>query len=121
MKTSGCKAKGRRFQYWVAEKVAELLGVEFNQQDDLCAVHSREMGQSGTDVYVRDRELKKLFPYDVECKNTESVSLYKYIEQAKGNTKSENQWIVFHKKNRSKPIVILDAEHFFELLKENNK
>jgi len=121
MKTSSCKAKGRNFQYWVANKIAELLGVNFNQQDDLCPIHSREMGQSGTDVYIRNKELKEQFPYAIECKNTETVSLYKYIEQAKSNTESGEQWLLFHKKNRSKPIVIMDAEYFFRLLKDNKK
>lgn len=114
--TASNKAKGRRLQYWVAEKVAQLLGVTFDQQDDLCPVHSREMGQSGSDTFIRDKELAKKFPYSIECKNTEKVNLYAFIEQAKSNTKEGQQWLVVHKKNRSKPVVIVDADHFFELL-----
>ena len=114
MKTSSCKAKGRKLQYWVAEKIAELLGVKFDQQDDLCPIHSREMGQKNTDVYIRNQEIASKFPFDVECKNTETVSLYKDVEQAKSNTKKGNQWLVVHKKNNSKPVVILDAEYFFK-------
>lgn len=116
MKPSSCKAKGRKLQYWVADRIAKLLGVEFDQGNDLCPVHSREMGQQGTDIYIRDKELAKRFPFDVECKNTETVALYKYIEQAKANTKKGNQWLVVHKKNKSKPVVILDAEYFFNNL-----
>jgi hypothetical protein len=115
MLTSSAKAKGRNFQYWVAKKIAQLLGVTFNQQDDLCPVHSREMGQSGSDIYIRDRELFSKFPYSIECKNTEKMNLYAYIDQVKANTKDGQPWLVFHKKNRSKPIVIMDAEHFFDL------
>jgi hypothetical protein len=118
MKTASAKAKGRNFQYWVAHKIAEILGVTFNQQDDLSPIHSREMGQRGCDVYIRDKELAEKFPYAIECKNTEKISVYAYIEQAKVNTKEGQQWLVFHKKNRSKPIVIMDAEHFFKLYKE---
>ncbi len=117
MKTSSCKAKGRNLQYWVAKKIAGIFGIEFNQQDDLCPIHSREMGQSGTDVYIRDKKMASVFPYDIECKNTEKVSLYAYIEQAKANTKKDKEWLVVHKKNHSKPIVIMDAEHFFSLIR----
>jgi hypothetical protein len=118
MTTAGKKAKGRNFQYWVAKQVANLFNIEFVQSDDLCAIHSREMGQSGSDVFIRDKTLYDLFPYDIECKNTETISVYKYIEQANANTKAGRHWLVFHKKNRSHPIVIMDAEYFFELQKE---
>ena len=117
MKTASCKAKGRNLQYWVAHRVAKLFGITFVQSDDLCPIHSREMGQAGVDVYIRDKTLYDKFPYDIECKNTETVSLYQYIEQAKANTKDKRNWLVVHKKNRSKPIVIMDAEHFFNILK----
>lgn len=113
------KAKGRNFQYWVANKLASLLGVEFNQQDDLCPIHSREMGQAGADVFIRERVLYDKFPFDIECKNQEKISVYNYIDQAKENTKEGRNWLVFHKKNHSKPIAILDAEVFFQIIEEN--
>lgn len=121
MKTASKKAKGRSLQYWIAQKVSDLLGVEFKQSDDLCPVHSREMGQSGSDIYIRDKVLADKFPYDIECKNTETISLYSYIDQAKANTKEGRQWLVVHKKNRSKPIVIMDADHFFEMIARSMK
>lgn len=113
---SSRKAKGRRLQYWVAEKVATLLGVTFDQQDDTCPVHSREMGQSGSDVYIRDKELAKRFPYSIECKNTETFSMYSTIKQVKANTKPGQEWVIFHKKNHSDPVAVISAEHFFELI-----
>lgn len=120
MKTSSCKAKGRNLQYWAAEQLAGVLGIEFNQQDDLCPVHSREMGQSGKDVYIRDKALVEKFPFSVECKNTETISLYSYIEQAKRNTTPDTSWLVIHKKNKSKPVVIMDGEVFFKMVSELN-
>jgi len=118
MKTASKKAKGRNLQYWVCNQVANLFNITFDQQDDQCPIHSREMGQSGSDVYIRNKELYDMFPYDIECKNTENISVYSYIKQAISNTKSGRNWLVIHKKNRSAPIVILDANHFFEILKE---
>jgi hypothetical protein len=118
MKTSSKKAKGRSLQYWVCNKIAELYEFEFDQQNDQCPIHSRDMGQSGTDVLIRDKQLYESFKYDVECKNTETISVYSYIDQAKANTKEGRNWAVIHKKNKSKPIVIIDADHFFNLLKQ---
>ena len=118
MKTASCKAKGRNLQYWVAKQIAKIFNTVFDQQDDLCPIHSREMGQSGTDVYIRDRAMSNKFKYDIECKNTEKVSLYAYIDQAKSNTKKGREWLVIHKKNNSKPVAIMDATHFFNLVKD---
>lgn len=115
MSTASKKAKGRNLQYWVAGKVADLFGLTFSYGDDLCPVKSRGMGQSGRDVFLSDSKLDELFPFDLECKNTETVSLYAYIEQAKANARAEDSWMVIHKKNRSKPVVIMDAEKFFEI------
>lgn len=117
MSTASRKAKGRNLQYWVAGKVAELFGLTFSYGDDLCPVKSRGMGQQGADVFITDKELARKFPYDIEAKNTEQAPIYKFIEQAKANTKEGSQWLIVHKKNYSKPIVIMDAEHFFELYK----
>lgn len=119
MKSSSAKAKGRNFQYWVAGEIGKLFGIQFEQQDDQCPIHSREMGQSGVDVYFRDKSLYERFPYDIECKNTENISVYSYIKQAEANTKPGRNWLIFHKKNRHSPIVIMDAFHFFELMRNN--
>ena len=116
-KIASRKAKGRNLQKWVCQKIADLFDIIYDQQDDTCPIHSREMGQSGTDVCIRSADLKNKFIYDIECKNTESVSLYNWIKQAQANTETPRQWLVVHKKNHSHPIVILDAVHFFELLK----
>ncbi len=121
MKTASRKAKGRNLQYWVAEKVCQLFGIVFEQQNDLCPIHSREMGQSGTDIVIREQKIYNNFIYDVECKNVERVNIYDCIKQAKDNTKKGRQWLLIHKKNRHKPIAILDADHFFELLSENRQ
>ena len=118
MKTRSAKNKGMKLQKWVCERISESLDIPFDNQDEQCEIHSRECGLSGTDVILRGEAYKK-FNYDVECKNTENISLYSYIEQAKSNTKENRQWLVIHKKNQSKPIVIMDADHFFELIKSN--
>ena len=117
MKTRSAKNKGMRLQKWVCEKISEALNIPFNNQDEQSEIHSRECGLSGVDIILRGDAFKN-FPYDIEAKNTESVSLYKWIEQAKSNTKANREWLVVHKKNKSNPIVIMDANHFFSLIKQ---
>ena len=81
MTVAGKKAKGRNFQYWVAGKVANLFNIKFNQSDDLCAIHSREMGQSGTDVFIRDKKLYDKF-IDIAIKYFVPLMTRKDIDNA---------------------------------------
>lgn len=112
MKTRSAKNKGRRLQNWACEKIAETFGENWGEGE---LIQSRPMGHSGVDVILL-KEMKEKFPFSVECKNTERCETYKFIEQAKKN--AEKDWLVIHKKNRSKPIVVLDAEVFFQIIKE---
>src|SRR4030066_247579 len=53
IKISSRKAKGRGLQKWLCQKISEMTGILYDQSDDSCLLHSREMGQSGTDVILR--------------------------------------------------------------------
>lgn len=114
MKTRSAKNKGMKLQKWVASQICKLFNLEFDNRLDDSYIQSRTCGLSGTDIILRGY-VKDKFPYAIECKNTETVSLYKFIEQAKQNTSDNEKWMVVHKKNRSEPIVIISADHFFEL------
>jgi hypothetical protein len=117
MKSRSAKNKGARLQKWVCQKIADIFGIEFDNQDDQCLIHSREMGQSGTDVILRG-EVYKEFPFDIECKNTEKLNLWATIEQAKSNTKKDRDWLIVHKKNYENPIVIISWETFEKLFRK---
>ena len=65
IKVSSRKAKGRELQYWVCRKIADIFHTEFNQQDDECLIHSREMGQHNVDIVLRGY-VKKQFPFSIE-------------------------------------------------------
>ena len=114
MKTSSAKAKGRNFQKWACKKVSELLHMPWGYGDDK-DIQPRLMGSSGTDVALRGAA-RDLFLFDIECKATETFHIYTDIAQAQVNTAPGRYWLLFHKKNRSLPIVILDAELFFKIL-----
>ena len=108
------KAKGRRLQQWVAQKISDLLGIPWGK-DELIA--SREMGQSGTDVRLIG-EAKKRFKFAVEAKWQETWSLPAWIKQAKSNQDEDTDWLLFVKKNNHEEIVVLDATVFFGILEK---
>lgn len=109
---SSAKGKGRALQQWVCSKISELTGIPYNQQDDECLIHSREMGQAGTDVILRGEAGEK-FPFSIECKNTESLSLIATIHQAQANTKPDRPWLIVYKaKALNTPVVVLEWDNF---------
>ena len=111
MKTSSAKAKGRNLQKWVVEKLIEHLHAD---KEDL---ESRPMGSSGEDV-IMGKETRQKFSYSIECKNQEKLNVWDAYEQATANCKGYEP-IVVMKKNRKKPLVVIDAEAFFKLHKDN--
>lgn len=114
MKTSSAKAKGRVLQQWVAKFLVSIgKGLE---PDDIT---SRSMGSAGTDVLLSPAA-KKQFPLAIECKNLAAFAGYKHLEQSEANSKTGEQHIAVVKANRKKPIVLVDAEYFFQLVGKAN-
>lgn len=110
------KQKGRRLQKWIAEKISGLTQLSCGQDGD---IESRPMGQSGTDIRL-SKKARELFPFSVESKNCESWSVLSAIQQCKDNLYDNTEWLVFFSKNNFSPIVILDAEVFFDILKHTD-
>jgi len=113
MNTKSGKAKGRRLQNWVAEQISVLTGFPWGQDE---AIEPRVMGQSGVDVHLEKRVLEH-FPFSVEAKNVERLSFWPSVNQARANELPGTDWLLFIKKNREKPVVVMDAEQFFQLIK----
>ena len=110
MKTSSAKAKGRKLQQWFAQLMIKTLNLH---EEDL---ESRPMGSQGEDI-IMGRESREAFPYSIECKNQEAVNVWKAYEQCETNCKGYEPLVVI-KRNRSKPLVLVDAEHFVALHKK---
>jgi hypothetical protein len=104
------KAKARRLQQWMCEKISQLTGTPWGLDEDF-EIRSREMGQKGVDVIMSPR-VRKMFPFSIECKNQETWSIQADVRQAKANIKKETDWLLVYKKNGEKPVVVLDAEVF---------
>jgi hypothetical protein len=74
------------------------------------------MGQSGEDIQLSPAA-RKVIPISIECKARASIAVYKFFEQAQQNTKEGTEPVVFIRQNRSKPLVVVDAEYFLDLMK----
>lgn len=110
IKPSSAKAKGRKHQQWVRDKILDLFP---NLEPD--DVRSTGMGQGGEDIQLSPAA-RKLFPYSVECKSLKAIGVYKFMEQAQANCPSKAEPIAIIKSDRQKPLAVIDAEHFFELI-----
>ena len=110
MKTSSAKQKGRKLQQWMRDLLIQKLGV--HPED----IESRSMGSQGEDL-IMARAAREKFPLSIECKNQESVNVWKAYEQASENS-GEYEPIVVIKRNQSKPLVVIDAEYFVSMFKE---
>jgi len=108
LKTASAKNKGRLLQQWVRDQI--LSRFPSLTIDD---VRSTSMGAGGEDIQL-SKAARDLFPYTVECKSNARIAVYKFYEQAQAHGKGEP--IVVIKQNRSKPLVIVDAELFFKEL-----
>ena len=109
MKTQSAKAKGRRFQQWVRDKLIEVLDI--HPED----IESRSMGAGGEDL-IMARAARETFPYSIECKNQEKINLWESYKQATENS-GKYEPVVFIKRNNHKPLVVVDADYFINLHK----
>jgi hypothetical protein len=106
MKTSSCKAKGRRLQQHVANRIKEYFFLPDND------VKSVPMGSQGADVWL-SKTAKDLFPFDIECKAQEAINIWSAYEQAK--THGPTPLVVFTR-NRSDVLCTLSFEDLLKIL-----
>ena len=112
MKTSSAKAKGRRLQQKFMQLLIEKLDID---PED---IESRSMGAGGEDL-IMSKAARNMFPYEIECKNQEKLNIWSAWDQANGN-KGLYEPLVVIKKNGVRPLVVLDAENFLDMIKEFN-
>ena len=112
MKTQSRKAKGRRLQQQFMQLLIEKLDID---PED---IESRSMGAGGEDL-IMSKAARNKFPYSIECKNQERMNIWSAWDQA-NNNKGIYEPLVVIKKNGVRPLVVLDAESFLNMIKEFN-
>jgi hypothetical protein len=113
MKPRSAKNKGKRLQ----NKIRDLILEKFNnilEQDD---VRSITMGDSGEDILLSP-VARRLFPFSVECKAQESLSIWSALQQAESNAGKHTPLVIF-KRNRSKTYAVLEFKELLKLLNES--
>ena len=113
MKPRSAKNKGKRLQ----NKIRDLILEKFNnilEQDD---VRSITMGDSGEDILLSP-VARRLFPFSVECKAQESLSIWSALQQAESNAGKHTPLVIF-KRNRSKTYAVLEFKELLKLLDES--
>jgi hypothetical protein len=113
MKTSSCKAKGRKLQQKIRDMYRELgKGLQLEDGD----IESRGMGQQGTDIIFSPKALY-VFDHDIECKKHKAVSVPKLFEEHYKKYKDNNHLkLLFHENDRSEALVTMRASDFLALL-----
>lgn len=114
MKSQSAKAKGRTLCKLIKDLILEYYPTL--EEQDLKVTSS---GATGEDITFSPLA-RRTFPVSVECKSRASIVVYKWLEQAKSNSK-EYIPIVFAKGNNKEPIAIINAEDFFKLLEINDR
>lgn len=110
MKPQSAKAKGRNLQKWTRDLILEHF--PDLEPDD---VRSTSMGCGGEDIQMSPAARKK-FAFSIECKSQERLNVWDAYDQATANSGDYEPLLVM-KKNRKKPLVVMDAEAFISLFK----
>jgi len=109
MRVQSAKAKGRRLQQWVRDKLIEML--EVHPED----IESRSMGAGGEDL-IMARAARLKFPHSIECKNVEKLNIWEAYEQAIANS-GDYEPLVVIKKNGKKPLAVVRRRVFHQFIR----
>ena len=112
MKQKSRKAKGRRLQNFVRDKILKNFP-HLKPKDVQCV----ENYAPGPDI-ILSKVGRKLVPYQFEIKNQEKMkTVYDFYKQASKNSRKLEPVVVM-KMNSRDPLVVIDFEHFLELIKD---
>ncbi len=116
IKVASARGKGMAYQKVVADRLATLLGLAWDNSDDESPIATRSSGVNGEDIILRG-EARKRLPFSFEVKNQENMSLVDTVEQVRTNAKGK-PWVVVHRRKAlPEDVVIISFDTFLELLK----
>ena len=112
MKQKSRKAKGRRLQNFVRDRILKAFP-HLKPKDVKCV----ENYAPGPDI-ILSKVARKLCPYQWEIKNQEKMkTIYDFYKQASKNCR-KSEPVVVMKMNTRDPLVVIDFDHFLELIKD---
>ena len=79
---------------------------------------STSMGAGGEDVKLSPHA-RDLIPFQFECKSLAKVAMYSHYDQA--HTHGTHEPVVIIKQNGRKPLAVLDAAAFFDIISKEHK
>lgn len=104
------KAKSRKHQ----QHVAELIRITFDLPEE--DVVSRPMGSPGVDIMLSEKA-RELFPFGIECKRVESLSIPSWWKQCETNAKEEGlNPMLIYRRNKEPSMVVMRFEDFLEVI-----
>lgn len=114
MKTSSAKAKGRRLAASVKE--ALLTSQDTLQDADIAVTPS---GVTGEDLWLSPAA-RLWFPFIIECKNQEKLSIWEALKQAESHKKEGDKRVplLCFSRNRSDTYVALKLSDLLNLIKK---
>jgi hypothetical protein len=111
MKQISRRRKGKRLQNLVRSKILDTFDI-LRPTD----VSVAKTGENGCDVKL-SKIAKRILPYQFECKYQERLStLHRWFNQSRKHGRLEPILVV--KMNDKKPLLVMDLDHFFEIVKE---
>lgn len=112
MKPQSAKAKGRKLQQMTRDMILKTFP-ELTSDD----VRSTSMGAGGEDVQL-SQAARKFLPIQIECKNKAKIAVHTWYHQAEEHGKQEPILVI--KQDHDIPLVLMDAEFFFLLMRKIN-
>ena len=111
MKQISRRRKGRRLQNLVRTKILETFDI-LRPTD----VSIAKTGENGADIKL-SKIAKRILPYQFECKYQERLAtLHRWFSQSRKHGRMEPILVV--KMNDKKPLLVMDLDHFFQIVKE---
>ena len=105
------KAKGRRLQQAVRQDLVDCLGIDPGD------ILSTAMGQAGCDLYLSPAGRER-FPFGVECKAQETISLPAWWRQCTANAEKEGLTpLLVLKQSRREALAVLRWSDLLSLIK----
>ena len=122
MSAKSSKAKGRRLQNWVRDKlklafITNWTKVPRLEDDD---IKSQTMGMTGEDI-ILSPAARKIIPYSFECKNVERLNIWSAITQAETNAPEDCTPVTIIKRNHSKVYVIIEFDAWIKNIGGSNE